>query len=222
MNPALKRLRARIRGLVPGLFVVGRGLGLLYSKRSYLRNAGYLRSVRQKQPVRLDGSPIPWMNYNAISFLEQRLKRDMSLFEFGSGHSTLFFAELVGRVVSVECDRGWYDSLRPRLPGNVELLLCEPYAVDAYVGHLRSQPRPFDVIVVDAEARAACLQAAPERLSERGAIVLDDAERPEYNPGVQHLLALGFRKLDFEGLKPGGIRAYRTSVFYRPGNALGI
>ena len=72
------------------------------------------------------------------------------------------------------------------------------------------------------EARADCLAVAEQGLTDRGVIVLDDAERPEYAAGVEHLLARSFRKLDFEGLKPGGIRAYRTSVFYRPGNALGI
>jgi predicted O-methyltransferase YrrM len=222
MNPHLKNFRARVRGFVPGLFVIGRGLGLLYSRRSYLRQQGYLLSTRLKQPVRRDGSPIPWMNYNAIAFLEQRLHPDMSVFEFGSGNSTRFFAQRVAKVVSVECDRGWYEKLRGELPPNAELLLCEPYAVDAYLGHLRAQPQPFDMIVVDAEDREACLRAAPERLSERGVVVLDDAERPNYQAGVQHLLALGFKKLDFEGLKPGGIRAYRTSVFYRPENVLDI
>jgi hypothetical protein len=32
----------------------------------------------------------------------------------------------------------------------------------------------------------------------------------------------GFKRLDFEGLKPAGIRSYSTAVFYRPGNALGL
>jgi hypothetical protein len=34
MNEKLKRFRTGVRQFVPGTFVFGRGLGLLYSKRS--------------------------------------------------------------------------------------------------------------------------------------------------------------------------------------------
>lgn len=222
MNPKVKRFRTRVRGLVPGLFVFGKGLGLLYSKRSFLRNAGYSLSVRLKRPVRADGSPVPWMTYSAISILEKRLTPDLTVFEFGSGNSTLFFARLVSKVVSVECDRDWYETLSRALPANVELLLCNPYQREAYLAYLTAQDREFDLIVVDAEDREACLRVAPARLSARGVIVLDDADRPSYAAEADRLVDAGFKRLDFEGLKPGGIRLYATAIFYRPGNVLGL
>jgi hypothetical protein len=212
----------RVRRFLPGAFVFGKGLGLLYSKRSFLRNAGYLLSVRLKRPVRADGSPLPWMTYSVISILEKRLAPDVAVFEFGSGNSTLFFARLVGNVVSVECDKNWYEALNRGLPPNVELILCHPYDRDAYLACLARQQREFDLIVVDAEDRESCLRVAPTRLSARGVIVLDDADRPTYAEEAARLVGLGFKRLDFEGLKPGGIRSYCTAVFYRPGNVLGI
>ena len=222
MASRLKRVRTRLRKLVPGLFVFGRVLGLVYSKRSFLRNAGYFRSVRLKQPVRADGSPLPWMTYSVISFLEKRLKPDFTVFEFGSGNSTLFFASLVSKVVSVECERSWYEHVRKTLPANVQLLLCEPYRREDYLAHLTGQGREFDVIIVDAEDREACLRVAPTRLSARGVILLDDADRPAYAEEGGRLCASGFKRLDFVGLKPAGINAYTTAVFYRPNNALGL
>ena len=222
MNESLKRFRMRVRHLVPGAFVFGRGLGLLYSKRSFLRNAGYLLSVRLKRPVRADGSPVPWMTYSAISILEKRLPPDSTVFEFGSGHSTLFFARLASKVVSVECEREWYETLSKALPANVELLLCSPYEREAYLKSLTGQQREFDVIVVDAEDREGCLRVAPTRLAQRGVIVLDDADRPAYAAEAERLVASGFKRLDFEGLKPAGIRSYSTAIFYRPGNVLGL
>ena len=222
LNPSLKKLRNALRRIVPSWFVFGKGLGLLYSKRSFLRTSGYLLSVRLKQPVRPDGSPIPWMNYAAISFLEKRLTPDLVVFEFGSGNSTRFFARLVRRVVSVECDAGWYAKVSAELPTNVQLILCSPYDRDRYLATLTSRPERFDVIIVDAEDREACLRVAPDRLTERGVIVLDDANRPAYQDAIAYLGERGFKELDLEGLKPGGLRAYRTSVFYRPGNAVEI
>jgi len=222
MNDGVKRFRTRVRRFLPGAFVFGKGLGLLYSRRSFLRNAGYPLSVRLKRPVRADGSPLPWMTYSVISILEKRLTPDVTVFEFGSGNSTLFFARLVGKVVSVECDKDWYETLRRDLPPNVELILCHPYERDAYLASLTRHQQEFDVIVVDAEDREGCLRLAPTRLSARGVILLDDADRQAYAAEAARLVALGFKRLDFEGLKPGGIRSYSTAVFYRPANVLGI
>ena len=222
MTINIKRVRNALRNVIPGAFVFGKGLGLMYSKRSYLRSSGYLLSARLKQPVRPDGSPIPWMNYAAISFLEGRLSRDMKIFEFGSGNSTKFFAARVARVVSVECDKEWFAKVRSGLPANVELVLCAPYDRNRYLDVLLARSEQFDAVVVDAEDREACLNVAPEKLSERGVIILDDADRPAYQDAINAVLARGFRKLDFESLKPGGLRAYRTSVLYRPDNVLGL
>ena len=97
-----KKIRSKLRKYFPGVVVFLKGMSLLYERRSYLKKSGYLKSVITNKPCRQDGSPIPWMNYNIISFLEQRLSKDLSLFEYGSGNSTLFFADLVGSVVSVE------------------------------------------------------------------------------------------------------------------------
>jgi len=41
-------------------------------------------------------------------------------------------------------------------------------------------------------------------------------------PGIEHLAKQGFRRLDSEGLKPSSIRAYRTSIFYKTDNCLGL
>ncbi len=222
MGSRLKNFRNGLRRYVPGLFVLGKMMALMNAKRSMLRTSGFIESVRRKRPCRPDGSPIPWMNYNVISLLEERLGRDFSLFEYGSGNSTLFFAGLVGRVVSLECEEAWYQEISGSMPDNVTLLLHSPFDADQYVNAAVEQDSKFDVIVVDAEERPRCLLKAPEALTDGGVILLDDAAREAYQPATREMLDRGFRKLDFEGLKPGGIRAYRTTVFYRPDNVLGI
>lgn len=55
---------------------------------------------------------IPWLNFSAINFLESWLKKDMKVFEFGSGSSTLFFAKRTETVVSIEHDPTWYDKMK--------------------------------------------------------------------------------------------------------------
>jgi len=222
LKSRILNFRNLLRPVFPQLFVLAKGLGLLYSPRSFLRSSGYLRSVGANRPCRMDGTPIPWMNYHIVAFLEERLRRDHALFEFGSGNSTKFFAQLVGSVVSVECDPEWYERVRADIPSNVHLILSSPFDEQKYLQVLRDQQTKFDVIVIDAKAREACLGEAHAWLTDRGVLILDDAARVAYQPAIAAILARGFRKLDFEGLKPGGLRAYRTIVFYRDNNALGI
>ncbi|MDH3647029.1 MAG: FkbM family methyltransferase [Gammaproteobacteria bacterium] len=207
---------------VPGFSVLGKVLVLRYSPRSFLRTSGYFKSVASKRPQRVDGTPLPWMNYHMIQFLEDRLKKDFRVFEFGSGNSTLFFAPRVANITSVEVDRQWYEEVSGQMPGNANVMLCDPYDVNRYLAMLGQDNVDYDIVIVDAEDRVACLKASPPHLTSRGVILLDDADKPKYQSGIDYLLEQGFRQLPFEGLKPGGIRAYRTTVFYRDGNCLNI
>lgn len=218
---SFKSFRNSLRRWIPGVFVLGKGLSLIYSKRSFLRQGGYFKSVALKRPCRLDGSPIPWMNYGAINFLEQRLSGDLNIFEYGSGNSTIFFAGFVNSVASLECDRGWYEYVKGILPENAGVLFC-PKGDAGYVDTIAKQEKKFDVVVVDAEERSKCLLNAPDFMTDRGVIILDDAARQEYQEATEEMLSRGFRVLPFEGLKAGGINIYRTSIFYRDNNCLGI
>jgi predicted O-methyltransferase YrrM len=59
---------------------------------------------------------IPWITFSAIRYLERYLTKEMSVFEFGGGGSTLFFAARVNRLVTVEHDRTWFDDLKKNIP----------------------------------------------------------------------------------------------------------
>jgi tRNA A58 N-methylase Trm61 len=157
-----------------------------------------------------------------VSFLEQRLTKDLSLFEFGSGNSTLFFADRVKVVVSVEDDRTWYSYCVDRLPANVTLIFREWDHTGTYARSIAEQERNFDVVVVDGEDRVNCLITAQQFLTPSGVIILDDTQNTTSNAGIDSLLERGFRRLDLEGVKPGGIRFYRTTILYRDGNCLEI
>jgi hypothetical protein len=50
----------------------------------------------------------PWLTFGAIQFIKKIARRDMTVFEYGSGGSTLFWAERVDRVFSIEHNREWH------------------------------------------------------------------------------------------------------------------
>lgn len=53
----------------------------------------------------------PWISFGAILFLEKILKKDMQVYEYGSGGSTLFFGKRVKCINSVEHDPNWFNKV---------------------------------------------------------------------------------------------------------------
>ena len=211
-----------LRRLSPSLVGFIKAQRLLLRRDSFLVSTGFLRSCEVGRPCRQDGSPLPWMNYGVIHFLEARLNPSLTLFEYGSGYSTLFFARLVERVVSVESDRDWFKQLQLRYPENVTLVY-QAFKPDADYCRLVSQRgKKHDVVVIDGHDRVRCAVHACAGLTKGGVIILDDANRESNLEAARHLEQTGFRRIDFEGPKPAGIVLERTSVFYKTENCLGI
>ncbi len=146
----------------------------------------------------------------------------MRLFEYGSGYSTLFYARRVQTVTAVEGDKKWLNKLKNQLPENADVFFCPEDIDGKYCRSIRDKSVPFDVVVVDGRDRIHCLQQCLDRLSSRGVVVLDDAQRPEYRTGIDWMTDRGFKHLSLEGLRPNGFEADRVSFFYRDGNCFGL
>lgn len=89
-------------------------------RQQYLRRSGWLDSAEHKLALR-DGKPLPWFTYAAIAFLERNLPPDLAMFEYGGGQSTLYWAERMRRVVSIDHDPAFAAHLRDKLPDHAEL-----------------------------------------------------------------------------------------------------
>jgi SAM-dependent methyltransferase len=192
-------------------------------KRSRLASGhGWARSLRRLEPVDETGRPIPWIPYSAVVFLTDRLTSDLSVLELGAGYSTLYFMGRVARVVSLEHDQGWLRRVRGRAAANVRLIQTDASTADSYLAPIRGTDERFDVILIDGPHRIEALSVSLRLLSPSGVILLDDSHRPRYAPAFVYAAAAGMRRLDFEGHKAASVHLYRTTVFYRDGNCLGI
>ncbi|NQU30183.1 MAG: hypothetical protein HQ525_05910 [Anaerolineae bacterium] len=211
---------AFIKRHIPSLFVFVKGLRLVYVSHSYLVTSGLVESYRRGFPCKSDGSPVPWMNYNVISFLEERLTKNLKLLEFGSGYSTLFFTNHIDDVTSIEGNQQWYETTRDMVGKRAKLIYMAP---DDNLNEILSNLNEgYDIIVIDGRDRVKCAIGVCDILSDQGVIIFDDSMREEYREGIDYLLDRGFKKIDFEGLKPTSIKFYRTTIFYRHNNCLGI
>lgn len=186
---------------------------------SFLRTTGQLRSFRERRPVDVDGNPLPWLNFTVIDLLRDRLTADLRMLEYGSGHSTLFFAACVGRIVSVEHNTAWADEVEPQLPDNAMLVRVDDKANYA---HAPLSAGPFDVVLIDGIEREACMASADQALTPTGVVLIDDSHRTAYADEIQRYQDLGFRALTLRGPKPESIVVAQTTLLYRPDNCLGI
>lgn len=181
---------------------------------------GYLRSVALEKPLDVAGDPYPWYTYPALEYLEQLDFTDKTVFEYGCGHSTLFWAQRAARVVSVEHNRAWYELVKPRLPDTCTLLY-EPES-DAYAATI-DRFGPLDVIVVDGlvtgRTRLKCARAAVSHLEVGGMIVLDNSDwLPESS---RHLRESGLIEVDMTGFAPINDYTCTTSFYLHRGFSIG-
>jgi hypothetical protein len=135
---------------------------------------GFARAAREERPVDADGRPIPLYSYPTLHYLDGLDWSTSDIFEFGAGHSTLWWAERARSVTSAETDDGWARHLRGKLPENTTIVQVAEHDL---VRSLRDQEKSFDVIVVDCAAnRYLAAAAALDCLSPSGIILLDNSE----------------------------------------------
>ena len=128
----------------------------------------------------------PWLAGPANSILESFLtERDVGL-EFGSGRSTLWFAQKVSALTSVEHDRVWHNKVTKEFAlrnlRNVDCLLVEKDVEDskgqdaAYVRITEKFAKSsLDFILVDGAYRDSCALACLALLRPGGVLIIDDA-----------------------------------------------
>jgi hypothetical protein len=195
---------------------------LSFNDKGYLDEIGWFNAFDSKTPVDQDNNPIPWVTYSFIDFIKERLKKQHTVFEFGSGNSTYFYAKYAGIVVSVEHDKAWFDKIQGTKPENTELIFCELVRDGDYCRMPQKLEETFDIIIVDGRDRVNCCKQAVKSVSETGVIVLDDSEREFYKEGISFLKSKGFKELALTGISPGLFYRKATSVFYRAENCLNI
>jgi len=158
----------------------------------------------------------PWFVHESILKLEELIEPGWTVFEWGSGSSTLWLGAdmMVASAISVEHDSDWYKKNRAELEryfvDTVELVLAElGGAYERYITHYPMEF--FDLVLVDGRNRAACLAHALPHLKSGGLLVLDDADREQYRPGVT--LLAGWESWAY--VSQGGTYAGKTTGIWR-------
>ena len=195
---------------------------LSYGHKGYLATIGWFTAFDTHQAVDEFGKPLPWVTYSFIDFIKTRLNKELTIFEYGSGNSTLFYAQRVKRVVSVEHDEAWYQKIVKEKAANAEMIFTALEKGGEYSKKAVLVGEKFDVIIVDGRDRVNCCKNSIDALTANGVLVLDDSEREIYQDARDFLIQNGFKELPFTGISPGLFYNKATSIFYKADNCLAI
>lgn len=170
---------------------------------------GRVYSLKRKSSSDADRRSLPWYTYPAIEYINQLDYSDKTVFEWGTGNSTYFWAGKAREVTSVEDDDEWFKKLNRTKPDNVKLVLAKQEA--EYINKISQFDKDFDLIIIDGSYRYACAKIASNYLKNTGFIILDNSDW--YPNSCKFLRDSGLIQIDFSGFGPFNGYAWCTSLF---------
>lgn len=170
---------------------------------------GWMKSAFTWKAIDRSGSPVPWITYPAIEYLEGLDLSSYDVLEVGSGNSTLYWSQHAKSVMTIENDEEWAKKLTPKLGNNAQIQFTP--SEEGYIQAISELDSIFDIILIDGLHRSACAQHALSKLREGGLLILDDADR--YPDLTRLLREHSLLQVDFAGFNP--INSYtKTTTFF--------
>lgn len=184
-----------------------------------------------------DDPCVPFLSQVATDFYDSILMPNYKVFEYGSGRSTIWLADRVSFLVSVEHDQEWYIAINSLLGDEqsvARLILVsfgkfDPDAnekVIEYVNTINQFPDDFfDIVSCDGndEARAQCIIASVQKVKPGGWLVIDDLGWSPVDNGIAaagienwHTETYGGPTIGFDPENPAGPGSNTTGFYRRP------
>jgi hypothetical protein len=152
---------------------------------------------------------LPWISYDAISFIDKYLNNNSVLLEYGSGMSTFWYAQHAGTVYSVEDNLEWFENVNSILKKAIlDYKVIYEYKQGAdYSGFMNAGSVRFDMIMIDGSDRAACAANAINLVKNGGVIYLDNSDKHSSPSGGDTRIAENIL-LDFASKKGASVRYF--------------
>jgi predicted O-methyltransferase YrrM len=149
----------------------------------------------------------PWLTEAAIYFLDSWLRPSDAGVEWGSGRSTIWLAERVGSLFSIEHDEQWSQRVRDMLmekglQSKVQYIY-KPLD-ETYEDAIRTiSDKSLDFALIDGRRRLSCTRTIIPKIRPGGILILDNAERYVANRSMgSHSTAICRRDQDDPAWEP--------------------
>lgn len=126
----------------------------------------------------------PWIPAKANKYFKEILTKDSVGVEFGSGRSTVWIANKVKHLISIENHKNWHSivskSLEEKGVSNVDYRYCDVIkdkesAYTAVYDEIENDS--LDFVFVDGKNRGLCALKAVRTVRKGGWIIVDDVQR---------------------------------------------
>jgi predicted O-methyltransferase YrrM len=131
---------------------------------------------------------VPWISYRARKLIDQMIRPDWRMVEFGSGMSTLWFAKRCGFIHSIESDPAWYDLVSRQLAG-MSNVRYEKRTIESYVNLDDYPDQSLDFSLIDGAVRSACARSVVPKIKPGGFVYFDNSDKDMTIPNGDTRLA---------------------------------
>ena len=158
----------------------------------------------------------PWYTSEAINYIETYIQYDKAnVLEFGSGHSTIWWAINAKHCTSVESDYKWYSDIKETLRASgiyCNLHWCDELSgyesIVKHYSHLKNI-----IMVVDGEYRDECCNFALKYLPKGSILICDNWMQPEVWEAGEHVRNELLNK-EHKIFKQPGHNTWQTAIFW--------
>lgn len=163
----------------------------------------------------------PWIVPEAIEYLEELVKADWQIFEWGCGGSVIWFAQRCIKVVAVENVPRWIawgmEQLQKLELTNTAIVYAPTIQGDytEYVNVIEAYPNAsFDLVSIDGvmSARKDSIENAKRKLKSDGIIMIDNSNKVDI-VGLEGWFELRFQTVPYQYL--GKTEVWTTSFYTR-------
>jgi hypothetical protein len=127
---------------------------------------------------------LPWIPYSAINFLNKiPNKENLCVLEYGSGMSTIWFANNFKNIYSVEDYKPWHSKVLT-LINKLRIINIDYNYISTkedYINFCSKFNILFDLIIIDGSYRSECIKASLKYLRPGGYLYLDDSDKNSIN-----------------------------------------
>lgn len=186
--------------------------GMFHIMRIILKEYGYWNSIKNKCITDKNGRYIPWFTYPAFEYINSLDLKNKTVFEWGSGHSTVYWSKKCKSVTSVEDNKEWYEKISRFLNRHKNVNLIFSQDKEEYLDSIKATKLSYDLIIIDGSYRIECLKKAAGLINDGGFIIFDNSDW--YEKSINKIINNGWLKIDFNGFSPTNEYTSRTSILF--------
>jgi 16S rRNA G966 N2-methylase RsmD len=187
---------------------------------SFSFKTGHFWSAMAGKSMDSNRNPIPMLTYPALEVLASMDLAKVSILEFGSGQSSIYFDQRVKKLTSIESSPQWARYVRNNTSSKVNLYVC-PEKKDFKLVQKKIVNKQFDIVLIDGvpykggdrmEAANLTLNLA----NNPKLVIVDNSDLRQCLPIINAFEINNYIRADFIGYSPKAYHKQSTSFFFLP------